>query len=83
MKKLLFILTMSIFLLSCEKNYSCVCRTKMIDIYTETIYQEIIFAPQIEQETTKNKAKNECDNSDDDYTDGSIRYVTECSITKF
>ena len=82
MKKLLFILTISIFLLSCEKNYSCVCRTRMIDIYTDTVYQEFIFAPW-EKETTKNKAKNECDNSDDDYTDGSIRYVTDCNITKF
>jgi hypothetical protein len=54
----------------------------MIDIIKDTVYQEFIFAPW-EKETTKNKAKNECDNSDDDYTDGSIRYVTDCNITKF
>ncbi len=83
MKKLLFILTMSILLASCEKNYSCICRTKMIDIYTDTVYQSYLFGPTFEKEATKNKAKNECNNFDEEIIDGSIKYVTDCSITKF
>jgi hypothetical protein len=55
----------------------------MIDIYTDTVYQSYLFGPTFEKEATKNKAKNECNNFDEEIIDGSIKYVTDCSITKF
>lgn len=88
MKKLLFILTMLIFLFSCEKNYSCICKNTVTDEFGNPYVPTAEYTYTIKDITaTKNKAKNECDEYDmvgiDTGVLGSNAYVIrDCSITK-
>lgn len=83
MKKLLFILTISIFLLSCEKNYSCICSNTYGDEFGNVYGVEYTKWKDIK--TTKNKAKNECDKGDFDwgYIDSTTYIKTDCGIAQF
>jgi len=88
MKKLLFILTMSIFLFSCEKNYSCVCKNTLTDQFGSPYVPTEEYTYTIKDiKATKYKAKKECDEYDMTGLDtgvlGNNWYVIrDCSITK-
>jgi hypothetical protein len=86
MKKLLFILTISIFLLSCEKNYSCICKDEYTDQFGYAYVPSQVFTWKLKDiKSTKHKAKKECDQADMvglDTLSGAY-VIRDCSITKF
>lgn len=86
MKKLLFILTISIFLFSCEKNYSCICKNTLSDQFGNAYVPTAEYTVKLKDvKATKHKAKKECDQEDMvglDTLSGAY-VIRDCSITKF
>ena len=67
---------MSIFLLSCEKNYTCRCETNAVypDGTTAFLSVENIWL----KKTTKRNAKIDCDTNDYNYFIDDLKYEVTC-----